>query len=137
MEVRNAKVPFEYQIDGVEDAENTNSRLDIEVANQDFLVQDGGMVTGNIDLLMNSDMYKNTNMNIMNEIQTNGEREAQDYGLILYIVKKGDTLWQIAKRYGSTIDDIVRTNGIEDANKIVPGQKIFIPRYTKTGVTYA
>lgn len=137
MEVRNAKVPFEYQIDGVEDAENTNSRLDIEVANQDFLVQDGGMVTGNIDLLMNSDMYKNTNMNIMNEIQTNGEREAQDYGLILYIVKKGDTLWQIAKKYGSTIDDIVRTNGIEDANKIVPGQKIFIPRYTKTGVTYA
>lgn len=134
MEVRNAKVPFEYQVDGVEDAENTNSRLDIEVSNQDFLVQDGGMVTGNVDLVMNSDMYKNTNMNIMNEIQTNGEREAQDYGLILYIVKKGDTLWQIAKKYGSTIDDIVRTNGIEEPNKIVPGQKVFIPRYTKVGL---
>lgn len=137
MEVRNSKIPFEYTVDGVEDAENVNSRLDMEVANQDFVIQDGGIVSSNIDLVMNSDMYRNTNMNIMNEIQTNGEREAEDYSLILYMVKKGDTLWQIAKRYGSTIDDIVRTNGIEDADRISPGQKLFIPRYVKAGITYA
>lgn len=137
MEVRNAKIPFEYTVDGVEDAENVNSRLDIEVSNNDFIVQDGGSVTSNVDLVMSNDMYRSTNMNIMNEIQTNGEREAEDYSLILYIVKKGDTLWQIAKRYGSTIDDIVRTNGIEDANQISIGQKLFIPRYVKTGITYA
>lgn len=136
MEVRNSKIPFEYMVDGVEDAENVNSNLEIEVANQDFLVQEGGMVTSNVDLVMNNDMYRSTNLNIMNEIQTNGEREAEDYSLILYIVKKGDTLWQIAKRYGSTIDDIVRTNGIEDPNQISIGQKLFIPRYVKTGITY-
>lgn len=137
MEVRNSKIPFEYTVDGVEDAENVNSRLEIEVANQDFIVQDGGMINSNVDLVMNNDMYRSSNMNIMNEIQTNGEREEEDYSLILYIVKKGDTLWEIAKRYGSTIDDIVRTNGIEDANKINIGQKLFIPRYVKTGINYA
>jgi hypothetical protein len=137
MEVRNAKIPFEYTLDGVEDAENVNCKLDMEVETQDFIIQDGEMVSSNIDLVMNNDMYRNTNMNIMDEIQTSGEREAEDYSLILYIVKKGDTLWQIAKKYGSTIDDIVRTNGIEDENKIIPGQKIFIPRYFKTGIKYA
>ncbi len=137
MEIRNSKIPFEYTIDGVEDSENVNCKLDVEVANQDFILQDGGMVSSNIDLMMNTDMYRNTNMNIMNEIQTNGEREAEDYSLILYLVKKGDSLWQIAKRYGSTVDDIVRTNGIEDENRITPGQKLFIPRYVKTGITYA
>ena len=35
-----------------------------------------------------------------------------------------------------TIDDIVRTNGIEDPNQISIGQKLFIPRYVKTGITY-
>lgn len=137
MEVRNAKLPFEYMVDGVEDAENVNSKLEMEVANQDFIIQDGGVISSNVDLVMNNDMYRSTNMNIMNEIQTNGEREEEDYSLILYIVKKGDTLWQIAKRYGSTIDDIVRTNGIEDPNKITVGQKLFIPRYVKTGMMYA
>ncbi len=137
MEVRHAKIPFEYTVDGMEDAENMNSQLEMEVANQDFIIQDGGMVTSNVDLVMNHNRYRNTNINMMNEIQTNGEREAEDYSLILYIVKRGDTLWSIAKRYGSTIEDIVRTNGIEDANIINPGQKLFIPRYVKAGISYA
>lgn len=137
MDVRNSKIPFEYVVDGIEEAQNVNSKLEMEVASQDFIVQEGGTITSNVDLVMNNDMYRNTNLNIMNEIQTNGEREAEDYSLILYIVKKGDTLWQIAKRYGSTVDDIVRTNGIEDANQITIGQKLFIPRYIKTGIKYA
>ena len=39
MEVRNAQIPFEYTVDGLEDAENINSRLEMEVANKDFIVQ--------------------------------------------------------------------------------------------------
>ena len=49
----------------------------------------------------------------------------------MYIVKKDDTLWKIAKRFGSTVDDIVRTNGIENENMIIPGQKLYISRYRK------
>ena len=136
MEIRNSKIPFEYTVNDVEDAENVNNKLNMEVINQDFIVQGNGTITANIDLLMDNNMDKNTNINVMNEIQTNGERAEQDYSLILYIVKKGDTLWKIAKQFGSTVDDIVRTNGIEDENKISIGQKLFIPRYVKMGMQY-
>lgn len=129
-----AKIPFEYELKNISDGENRNTNMQIEVANQDFIIQDGGVVTSNIDMLMDSNSYRNTNLNIMEEIQTNGEREEQDYSLVIYIVKKGDSLWNIAKRYGSTVEDIVRTNGIEDPNMILPGQKLFIPRYTKIGI---
>ncbi len=133
-EIRNSKIPFEYSVD-IEDSENMNNKLTIEVASQDFIVQEQGIVTSNINLNMENNMYKNTNINVMNEIQTNGEREEQDYSIVLYIVKKGDTLWNIAKQYGSTVEDIVRTNGIEDENKINIGQKLFIPRYfLRTGI---
>ena len=60
-----------------------------------------------------------------------GEREEEDYSIIMYIVKKGDSLWKIAKAFGSTVEDIARTNGIEDENLIMPGQKLFIPHYTR------
>lgn len=129
VDTRTAKIPFDYAISDVEDGENVNSNMAIEVANQDFVVQDGGMVTANLDMLVNTDSYRNTNMSIIDEIQANGEREAEDYSILMYIVKKDDTLWKIAKRFGSTIDDIVRTNGIEDENRIDVGQKLFIPRY--------
>ncbi len=129
VDTRTAKIPFDYAISDLVDGENMNSNMAIEVANQDFIVQDGGAVTANLDLLVNADTYRNTNMSIIDEIQTNGEREAEDYSILMYIVKKDDTLWKIAKRFGSTIDDIVRVNGIEDENRIDVGQKLFIPRY--------
>ena len=134
VDTRNAKIPFNYTISDIEDAQNMDSKIDIEVANQDFIIQDGSTVTSNIDLEVNRNLQKNTNLNIMDEIQTNGEREEEDYNLVMYIVKKGDTLWKIAKELGSTIDDIVRTNGIEDANLILEGQKLFIPKYTRSKV---
>lgn len=134
VDTRIVKIPFDYTIEGIEDSDNINSNMTMEVKNQDFVVQEGGVVTSNIDMAMNSDSYRSSNMNIIDEIQTDGEREAEDYNILMYIVKKDDTLWKIAKRFGSTVEDIVRTNGIEDENKIYPGQKLFIPHYAKASV---
>ncbi len=131
MDTRIAKIPFDYNIENIEDGENMNTNMTMEVMNQDFIIQDGGVVTSNIDMAMNSDAYRSSNINIIDEIQTNGEREEEDYSILMYIVKKDDTLWKIAKRFGSTVEDIARTNGIEDENKIEPGQKLYIPHYTK------
>ena len=137
VDTRTAKIPFDYAISELEDVENINSNMAIEVANQDFIVQDGGVVNANLDLAVNADSYRNTNMSIIDEIQTNGEREIEDYTVLVYIVKKGDTLWKIAKRFGSTIEDIATVNGIEDENKLSIGQKLFIPRYKSPAtVTY-
>ena len=128
-------VPFEYTIDNVIDGENLNVNTDVEIINQDFIIQENGEVFVNVQMKMNSIMDRNVNINTIDEIQTNGEREEQDYSIIMYIVKKDDTLWNIAKRFGSTIDDIVRVNGIENPDSIYPGQKLFIPRYKRKGMS--
>jgi LysM repeat protein len=43
-----------------------------------------------------------------------------------YIVKKGDTLWVIAKKYNTTVKEIVDNNNIINQNHIVIGQKLKI-----------
>lgn len=43
-----------------------------------------------------------------------------------YIVKKGDTLSSIAKKYGVTVSDLVAWNGIKNPDLIRVGQKIYI-----------
>ena len=129
---RNAKIPFEYVIESIKDI---NIELEIEVVNSDFIIQDGGVINSNIDLLINQKSYNNINLNIMNEIKSNGARETDDYSVIIYIVQRNDTLWKIAKKFGSTVENIVEVNSIEDENKISVGQKIFIPRYVKSGVS--
>jgi len=52
----------------------------------------------------------------------------QEDGSIIHIVQAGQTLWSIAIAYGTTIDEILRINGIPPSQKemIRPGQKLYI-----------
>lgn len=43
-----------------------------------------------------------------------------------YIVKKGDNLTKIAKKYGTTVKKLKDLNKIENANLIYVGQKLKI-----------
>lgn len=50
--------------------------------------------------------------------------------IITYIVKRGDTLSHIAKRFNTTINDLVKINQIKIPNKIYVGQKQTIMKTT-------
>jgi LysM repeat protein len=47
--------------------------------------------------------------------------------LATYTVKKGDTLWEIAKKYGTTVDALAKANNIKNPNLIYAGSKLTIP----------
>ncbi len=48
---------------------------------------------------------------------------------LYYTLKKGDTLWEIAKKYeGVTDRDLLRINGLTDGKSLKPGQQIKIKR---------
>jgi LysM repeat protein len=44
-----------------------------------------------------------------------------------YVVQRGETLWSIAARYGTTPQAIVSANGLSNANYIYAGQRLTIP----------
>lgn len=44
-----------------------------------------------------------------------------------YTVKKGDTLSGIAKKYNTTVEALVASNGIKNPNVITVGQVLTIP----------
>jgi nucleoid-associated protein YgaU len=47
-----------------------------------------------------------------------------------YVIREGDTLADICQKYYGSLnrlEELCQTNGIEDANLIMPGQKIVLP----------
>ena len=58
-------------------------------------------------------------------VKTGGESDMQDY--VLYKVRSGDNLWDIANKYPGVSDtDLIRLNGLNDGDKISPGMIIKI-----------
>jgi LysM repeat protein len=46
--------------------------------------------------------------------------------MVIYVVKEGDTLWKLSKRFNSTVDCIAEINKLENPDLIYPGQKLVI-----------
>jgi LysM repeat protein len=44
-----------------------------------------------------------------------------------HLVCRGDTLWDISRRYGVSVDDLKRANGLRGRAIIKPGQRLLIP----------
>lgn len=52
--------------------------------------------------------------------------------MTVYVVKRGDTLWSIARQFGVSVNTIVEANGIEDLPHLVIGQALVIPGESRT-----
>ena len=52
-----------------------------------------------------------------------------------YTVKSGDSLWNIANRYGTTVNQLKSLNGLT-TNNLAIGQKLLIPTNNQTANTY-
>ena len=119
-------IPYEQTIDEID--ANCGADTQIETNSQEISAQNG-VISVNIDLGVNTITYEDTEISVIDNITEERMDEMEDYSVIIYVVRSGDTLWKIAKRYGSTVDDIVRVNGIENPDRINVGEKIYIPKY--------
>ena len=53
-----------------------------------------------------------------------------------YTVRRGDTLSEIAARFGTTVNELVRLNNIADPDRIYEGDRLIIRAGTGDGNTY-
>ena len=45
----------------------------------------------------------------------------------IYVVQKGDTLYDIARKHDTTVDNLARLNGLNSGDYIYPDQEIAVP----------
>ena len=125
---KKAVVPFEQTVDGIEGLDDCKVDTNIDIDSQSFENQ-AGTVSVNIDLSFEVSAYRNSTIPVISNISMEEDDDMEDYSVVIYVVKAGDTLWKIARRFGSTVDDIARVNGMENPNKLNAGEKIYIPKF--------
>lgn len=130
IDVKRIELPFNFssEVKGVN--KQTNIRTNISISSQDFIIGQNGNIECRISLEFEINVSKTRTINIIDDLNVEDNNSQKNYSMVIYFVKQGDTLWEIAKKFRSTVEDIVEVNNIEDANKIRIGQQLFIPKYT-------
>ncbi len=121
-------LPFNFEIisENIENCSEIQTQLKIK--QDDFSLKDGVM-GATIGIEFNVSEQKNRVLNIIDNVEINESENCCTYSMVIYFVKPGDTLWNIAKMFKSTVEDIAKTNNIENSDKINVGQQLFIPRF--------
>jgi len=57
--------------------------------------------------------------------------EGTDTAGVVHVVRRGQTLYRIARTYGVDPGDLMRTNGIADPRTLEVGQELFVPGATR------
>lgn len=120
--------PFNFNVADDKVDVKTKIETNINVVMQDFIVMPDESIDIKVDLEFELSVSSMEDINIINEIEKTENRNKEKYSIVIYYTKSGDTLWNIAKRFGSTIEDILRINKLENPDLIMPGEQLFIPR---------
>lgn len=131
---QNYTLPFTFNVDNEQINSNKTVHTKANCVNDEFVITADGMIECRIDLEFEMEMYENSTIHIIDGINIAELENEMTPSMIIYIVKDGDTLWNIAKRYRTTMDDIITVNQLENPNNLSIGQKLFIPRYSKNKI---
>ena len=121
-------VPFSYTADTVPLSKDDSVRiypcidqLTASLVNSQE-IEIKGMVSLSMSIFAKNQMEAITDMQL-EPIDT--AKKAAMPGIVGYVVKKGDTLWSIARRYYATTESIKEVNGLE-SDCLSEGEKIIV-----------
>lgn len=126
--VKEVVEPFEFSVSATEISSKSTIQTSVNVSKKDIVITSADTVDMKIELAFKVNCSNETDIKIIDNITEDESRSVEKYSIVIYYTKPGDTLWNIAKRFGSTVEEIVKINNIEDSDKIMPCEQLFIPR---------
>lgn len=126
------EIPFRHSMALPEDTYQVDIDVDFYLENLQHRKLDPDLVEVRGQLRIEVEISRSFEREVVVDMEEAEEVERQPQAsIIVYVVQPGDTLWNIAKRYSTTIDELVKINDLEEPESLTPGQKLIISRIVK------
>jgi hypothetical protein len=123
------EIPFRHEVDikDINSDMKSDISLEIEHCNYSMIATDQVEIRAVIGVDTRVETKKIVPIiNKANESLLDENRPLSMPSVIIYITQSGDNLWKIAKKYGTTVDTLMRINNLSEKDILMPGQQIII-----------
>ncbi len=122
----NEEIPFSYMIDCENAERDCRVALSCECEHISYTLSSDSSVDIRCGIAICGDVIKKSSAYIITGLERT-DVQKQDSAVVIYFVKSGDTLWDIAKRYRVRPESILAINSLSEDSGIKRGDKLLIP----------
>ncbi len=122
-----AEVPFSIDLDAPGASTGDKVRANITVNHISYNINAAGEIELRMVLMVNAATFGKNTVNVISDITEEDFDGVESPSIVLYFIQKGDTLWDIAKRYHTKEEYIRKLNNLEGDN-LTEGMQILIPK---------
>lgn len=123
-----SQVPFSFSVNINEVKHDHICDAKVNLENCSYNFNQTGDIDIRIGLSVVISVIEEYEKSFISDIAVSDNEDAERrHGMSIYFAKKGDSLWNIAKKYKIPVNSIVKINKLENPDMIQPGQPILIP----------
>jgi hypothetical protein len=122
-------IPYRQFIETKGANSDMTANIDISIDHIGFNMLSGRELEVKFLLSFNTQVVQECEINVITGMEFSDMDKAEldsMASMTVYAVQPGDSLWKIAKRYNTSIDELLTVNEIDNSNRIYPGQKLLI-----------
>lgn len=123
------EVPFKHEVDikGINSNMKSDISLEIEHCNYSMISTNEVEIRAVIGVDTKVETKKIVPViNKANENLIDENKLLSMPSIIIYITQPGDSLWKIAKKYGTIVDNLMKINNLPEKDTLMPGQHIIV-----------
>ena len=122
-----AEIPFTAAIEIFGADENMKSIVKANLENIEAAIEGNSIAVKAVIIISGKTLYEMNKEFISDAFEEEGDMPQKKASITIYVVGPQDTLWELAKKYNTTVADLVKVNKVEDSEHIQEGQKLIIP----------
>ena len=123
-----AQIPYRYTLEVPEIAPEDMGKVRAEVEQLQVTMLDGEEMDVKAVLSFSTVVFKNVPVELIGQVtveELDAGRMSSLPGMVVYMVKEGDNLWNIGKKYYMPVESLRALNELEN-DEIKPGQKLLL-----------
>ena len=123
-----AQIPYSYTLEVPDISPEDMGKVHAEVEQLQVTMLDGEEMDVKAVLCFSTVVFKNIPVDLISQVtvsELDSSRMNDLPGMVVYMVKEGDNLWNIGKKYYVSVDVLRELNSL-DSDDLMPGQKLLV-----------
>ena len=123
-----AQIPYQYTLEVPDIAPEDMGKIHAEVEQLQVTMLDSEEMDVKAVLSFSTVVFKNVPVDLISQVnvsELDNSKMSNLPGMVIYMVKEGDNLWNIGKKYYIPVDSLRELNAL-DSDELKTGQKLLI-----------